>query len=60
MHYQNHINSLYGFFLFWSPMLCNSWLVQWQSVDGGSCCTLQGIVSIVFAGGCVSILKNAL
>ena len=43
--------SLYGFLLFWSPLLCNSWLVQWQSVDGGSCSTLQGIVSIVFAGG---------
>ena len=43
--------SLYGFLLFWSPLLCNSWLAQWQSVDGGSCSTLQGIVSIVFAGG---------
>jgi hypothetical protein len=34
-----------------SPLLCNSWLVQWQSADGGSCSTLQGIASIVFAGG---------
>jgi hypothetical protein len=40
-----------GFLLFWSPLLCNSWLVQRQSADGGSCSTLQGIVSIVFAGG---------
>jgi hypothetical protein len=32
-------------------LLCNSWLVQWQSADGGSCSTLQGIASIVFAGG---------
>jgi hypothetical protein len=37
--------------LIWSPLLCNSWLVQWQSADGGSCSTLQGIVSIVFPGG---------
>jgi hypothetical protein len=44
-------SSLYGFLLFWSPLLCNSWLVRWQSADGGSCSTLQGIVSIVFAGG---------
>ena len=42
---------VYGFLLFWSPLLCNSWLVQWQSADGRSCSTLQGIVSIVFAGG---------
>ena len=45
---------VYGFLLFWSPLLrllCNSWLVQWQSADGGSCSTLQGFVSIVFAGG---------
>ena len=42
---------VYGFLLFWSPLLCNSWLVQWQSADGGSCSTLQGIVSIVFPGG---------
>jgi hypothetical protein len=42
---------VYGFLLFWSPLLCNSWLVQWQSADVGSCSTLQGIVSIVFAGG---------
>jgi hypothetical protein len=25
--------------LFWSPLLCNRWLVQWQSADGGSCST---------------------
>jgi hypothetical protein len=37
--------------LFWNPLLCNSWLVQWQSADGGSCSTLQGFVSIVFAEG---------
>jgi hypothetical protein len=37
--------------LFWSPLLCNSWLVQWQPADGGSCSTLQGFVSIVFAEG---------
>ena len=42
---------VYGFLLFWSPLLCNSWLVQWQSADGGSCSTLQGFVSILFAGG---------
>jgi hypothetical protein len=41
---------VYGFLLFWSSLLCNSWLVQWQSADSGSCSTLQGIVSIVFAG----------
>jgi hypothetical protein len=33
---------VYGFLLFWSPLLYNSWLVQWQSADGGSCSTLQG------------------
>ena len=42
---------VYDFLLFWSPLLCNSWLVQWESADGGSCSTVQGIVSIVFAGG---------
>jgi hypothetical protein len=31
--------------------LCNSWLVQWQSADGVSRSTLEGFVSIVFAGG---------
>ena len=41
---------VYGLLLFWSPLLCNSWLVQWQSADGRSCSTLQGFVSIVFAG----------
>jgi hypothetical protein len=35
---------VYGFLLFWSPLLCNSWLVQWQSADGGSCSTLRPVL----------------